>query len=110
MIACTETRELVESKQRHRKPTSNERREGAIYIKSAKEAPACKKPAKQKAASPLIQLTPEAVEVINNLAMVTGQSKRYLCSQLVLQGAKIITFYPAACDGCIKRLTCNYTQ
>lgn len=68
----------------------------SIYIPSKNRNPMCDK----------VALSEEAVTVLNKLAAETGQSKRFLASELIIQGAKNIVFYAAACRQCDKVESC----
>lgn len=62
----------------------------SIYIPSKNKKPECD----------VVRLTAEASRVLDRLSQQTGQSKRYLASELIVQGAQIVRFYAAECRQC----------
>lgn len=100
-IACEKTREAVAACKRGSGrsiiPKENPK-DNKIYIPSKKRQPSCE----------TVRLTNEASEILDKLAKQTGQAKRYLVSQLVIQGSKNIEFYPEDCAGCEDRQTCPH--
>lgn len=100
-IACEETREAVASckKGSGRSILPKEKSgDSKIYIPSKKRQPGCE----------TVRLTSEASAILEKLAKQTGQTKRYLVSELVVQGAKNIEFYPEDCSICEDRETCPH--
>ena len=105
MIVCEETRKAVEaSKGKHGKailPESKANaRSGKIYLPSKGKHPSCE----------TVRLTDEAAKIIEKLVEQTGQSKRYLVSELIVQGAKIIAFYSEECQSCEDRDGCPHAS
>ena len=60
-----------------------------IRIKSERKDPGC-----------VIRITPDALEVLTELEKQTGQPKRYLASELIVQGARNVLVIPEACADC----------
>lgn len=69
----------------------------SVYIRSKNRSPNCD----------CIKVTPRAAAILEALYKETGQSKRYLASELICQGAKFISFYPAACSHCEDLADCD---
>ena len=63
----------------------------SIYIPSKSKRPGC---------CDTVRLDAEASRALDKLAKITGQSKRYLASELILQGAANVVFYAAECRQC----------
>lgn len=110
MIANEEFRELVYGehgarparigqppKQDKPKPAVVARPKEEIYLQSKRTRPKCD----------VTRVNPEAADVLTRLERQTGQSKTYIASQLIIQGAKILRFCPSACQDCEDRDHCE---
>lgn len=93
MVECAKQQQFQYKADRGRgrpkKPTTTVK-DGRIYVTSNKEAAPCEN----------VRITPEAAEIIDGLELLTGQTRRFLASQLIIQGASLIRFFPAECANC----------
>lgn len=69
-------------------------------IRAGKEREKIKVADKRKDPGCVIRISPAALGTLESLEKQTGQSKRYLASELIVQGVNLIEFVPEACIDC----------